>query len=313
MSKIVIYDSWNGKFSKPIMEHWQSLGHEVLFNPPWEAMEQADLTFFYQSDNGLITASTEKKPHKGKVYAGCIDIEAWAGQPYAVDWSYVDGLIFITEHIRDMVLPRIQPPAKVALIKPGIDLDKFPLKVMQRNADPVRKIAYVVGDRRIWDVKRFDICLMILRDLLEHTDFVWQLHVLGSYSSHEQYNDYCEHLLDSLDLRGFVIWYERQESVSDWLEDKDYLLLPSTKEAFSYATAEAMAKGIKPVIGNWRGVENTWDGFYCKTYAEMIEALLAEDDYDPSVYRQFVQFHYDQNRYFKELDEFMEIGGEGNG
>ena len=309
--KIVVFDSWKGKFSKPIVEFWESLGHEVLFNPTWEAMEEADLTFFYQSDNGLVTASTEKKPHKGKVFAQCVDIEVWAGQPLGVDWSYVNGVFFMAEHIRDMVLPRLSLPdsVKTALIKPGIDIDRFPLKKTFLSPSPPRKLAYVVGERRIWDVKRLDVCLMMLRDLLDNTDKLWQLHILGSYSTHEQYNDYCKHLIKDLDLEGFIFWYEYQESVSDWLEDKDYFVLPSTKEAFSYATAEAMAKGIKPIIGNWRGAKETWGPFYNKTYTRMLRAIWDGENgvYHPEIYRKYVADHYDQKRYFKELSEFLEV------
>lgn len=310
--RCVIMDSWGGKFTASLKEYWESQGHQVLFNPPWGAMEEADVTFFYQADNGLVTASTEKIKTKGKVYAQCVDIEVWAGQPMAVDWNYVDGLIFMADHIRDYVLPQITPPEKVALIKPGIDLKKFTLKKstasLEREKSPIRRIAYVVGDRRIWDVKRFDVALMLLKDLIDSTGLIWQLHVLGSYSSHVQYNDYCEHLIKNLQLEGFVIWHERVESVNDWLEDKDFFLLPSTKEAFSYATAEAMAKGIKPIIGNWRGIDKTWAPFYCKTYGQMYESFL--QDYNNSEgYREFVEKNYDQERYFKELSEFMELKG----
>jgi glycosyltransferase involved in cell wall biosynthesis len=305
--KIALLDSWKLKFAQPIKEHWESLGHTVLVNPLWSEVSEADLIYFYQSDNQLVEFTTQKMTHRGKVYAGVIDIEAWANQPQTADWSQVDGVTFIAEHIRDMVLPHIAPPPKVSLIKPGINLEKYPLRPPNdTESRPVRRIAYVVGDKRIWDVKRFDIALMMLRDLLDSTKFIWQLHVLGSYSTHEQYNDYCQHLIENLQLENFVIWYERQESVSKWLDDKDFFLLPSTKEAFSYATAEAMAKGIKPILGNWRSADVNWEPFYCKTIGQMFSKFL-ESDYDPRKYRQFIVDNYDEKRYLRQLDEFLEI------
>ena len=301
-----LFDSWNGKFTAPLKTHWENLGHTVRFNPQWEAMEDADINFFYPSDNVIVTASKEKKPKKGKVYVACIDIEVWANQTFAIDWDYVDGVTFIAKHIMDMVLPRIQPriSLKTALIKPGIDVEKFSLR---EGAVPSDHIAYVVGDRRIWDVKRFDVALMLLDDLRNTTTgYDWKLDVLGSYSGHVQYNDYCEHLLDMLNLRPHVIWHERVENVSDWLNDKNYFLLPSTKEAFSYATAEAMAKGIKPVIGNWRGATETWGPYVNRTYKEMYEKFF-NGIYKPSEYRDYVVERYDQRRYFAEIDRFIEL------
>lgn len=309
--KIVIIDSWNGKFSNAIAEHWKSLGHEVITNSTKEVYAEADMVFFYQSDNQLVTASTEKWPHKGNIYAGCVDIEAWANQPQSVDWSYVTGLTFMAEHIREMVLPGlVNSPAKIKLIKPGIDLDHFDLRPpVDLESTPIRKVAYVVGDKRIWDVKRFDVALMLIKDLIETTGRIWQLHILGSYSTHAQYNDYCQHLIENLNLSGFISWYERQPDVSKWLDDKDFFLLPSTKEAFSYATAEAMAKGIKPIIGNWRSADVNWKPFYCQTYGQMYQKFL-EPKYEPLVYRDFVEKHYNIRRYMEELDKFVGIGGE---
>ncbi len=303
--KLAIYDSWNKKFSGPIIEHWEKLGHQISYNEKYKLDPPADVAFWYQGDNaaqvGVIESNAFIK------YVQCIDIEVFAGQPYAIDWSKVNGILFIADHIRDMVLPKINPPKKVAVIKPGIDLSKFYLKpTSDMESRPTRRIAYVTGDRRIWDVKRLDIALMLLRDLIDVGKHIWQLHILGSYSVHEQYNDYCRHLIENLKLEDFIVWYDRQDDVSKWLDDKDYFLLPSTKEAFSYATAEAMAKGIKPIIGNWRSADVNWKPFYCQTIGQMFTKFL-EKGYTPEAYRKFVEDNYDQRRYFRELDNFLQI------
>jgi glycosyltransferase involved in cell wall biosynthesis len=308
--KIIVFDSWKKKFSEPIIKHWESLGHEVIFDPLWDRIPEADLIYFYQSDNQFVEFTTNKELQASrkagsKLYSGVIDIEAWANQPQTADWSVVDGVTFIAEHIREMVLPHINHPRKVSLIKPGINLNKFTMKKPNPHGPPI-KIAYVVGDRRIWDVKRFDIALMLLRDLLDATKYEWELHIRGTYSSHEQYNDYCNHLIENLDLEDHIVWTEMVEDMNAWLEDKDFFLLPSTKEAFSYATAEAMAKGIKPIIGNWRSADINWEPFYCKTIGQMFSSIL-DNNYDPKAYRKFVEDNYDEKRYFKELDTFLEI------
>lgn len=305
MAKIIIFDSWNGKFTNSIKEHWLASGHQVLVNPVYEAMTEADITFFYQADNVLVDASTKNIPHVGKIYGQCVDIEVWAGQANAVNWSYVDGCLFMAKHIKERV--DVSCPWKI--IKPGVDTEKFTLK-KKINDTPVRRIAYVVGDRRIWDVKRFDIALQILKDLMTSGQQIWQLHVRGTYSTHEQYNAYCRYLEKDLGLEGHLFWYpEKVEDMNLWLEDKDYFLLPSTKEAFSYATAEAMAKGIKPILNNWEGSKDTWGDFICDTQGEMLYEFL-RGSYEPTVYRQYVIDNYDQKRYFKELDQFLGLENE---
>jgi hypothetical protein len=295
MSKILLFDSWNLKFSGAIREHWESLGHEVKVNPQWD--ETGDIAFFYQGDNtaidGVLKCPAPKK------YVQVVDIEAWSNQPQTIDWSKVTGAIFMAQHIKDMV-PTSCPSI---IIKPGIDLTKFTLKT-KVNKDPIRRIAYVVGDGRIWDVKRFDIALQMLYDLRQlQPQYIWQLHVRGTYSSHAQYNAYCKHLEEDLKLKDFVVWYpDRVEDMNKWLDDKHYFLLPSTKEAFSYATAEAMAKGIKPVINNWQSAKETWGQFVNNSYIEMLEKFT-EAEYTPEIYRKYIEDNYNQVRYLKDLDE----------
>jgi hypothetical protein len=308
--RIVIFDSWNGKFSKDFVEHWKSLGHEVRFNPTWEDAKGADINFFYQSDNGLVDGVN--KGLTGKIYAQCVDIEVWAGQASAVDWSKVSGCIFMADHIKEKVereAPKIMDiPRKI--IKPGIDVTKWSVRPPVDFSKPIRKIVYIVGDRRIWDVKRLDIAFQILRDLLDSKPkLIWQLHIRGTYSTHQQYNAYCQHLQKDLKLDDFVVWYEeRIEDLNKWLDDKDYFFLASTKEVFSYATAETMAKGIKPIIGNWQSAKDTWGPFVCETYGQMLAEIL-RGKYEPERYRKYVEDNYSSDRYFKEIDSFV-LGGE---
>jgi hypothetical protein len=312
--RIVVFDDWNKKFSGPIIEHWESLGHTIRFNPTWEQAVGAELNFFYQASNTAVEGTTIKEL-TGKIFVQCVDIEVFAGQATAVNWEKVSGAIFMAKHIKNIVEHGAKVTCPMKIIRPGIDLTKWTLKPSRSTTQPqIKRIAYVVGDRRIWDVKRLDIAFQILRDLLDYDkETIWQLHVRGTYSSHEQYNAYCRYLEKDLKLEGFVVWHEeRIEDLNKWLDDMDYFYLPSTKEAFSYATAEAMAKGIKPIINNWESSKENWAPFVCETYGQAL-AAFTKGDYTPEFYREYVERYFDQNRYFSELDEFILGGGETNG
>lgn len=336
--KIQLLDSWNGKFASYIREHWEKLGHTVYFNGEYKLDEPADLAFFYQADNAAQVGV--KECNAKRIFVQAVDVEVWGAQQDGVDWSRVEGCITMADHIDKMV--KTPENVKRIQIKPGIDLTKFTLKkeintgskivvnpdnvemdefrpgevisipeepTTYRLINPMRRIAYVVGDGRIWDVKRLDIALQMLYDVRKlKPELIWQLHIRGTYSGHVQYNAYCNHLIEALNLKDFVVWTDRVDDLNAWLEDKDYFILPSTKEAFSYATAEAMAKGIKPVINNWQSSRETWGEFTSNSYMEMLEKLC-EDKYEPEKYRKYVEDNYDQEKYFKKLDEFLGIGG----
>ena len=310
---IALFDSWNGKFSAPIREHWQSIGHQVRANPTWEQAIGADLNFFYQADNAAVEGTTEKGL-TGKTYVQCVDIEVFAGQATAVNWEKVSGAIFMAKHVKDIVEHGSKVTCPSMIIKPGIDLSKWTLRPPRVAGDPIRRIAYVVGDRRIWDVKRLDLAFQLLRDLMDtDKEHIWQLHVRGTYSSHEQYNAYCRYLEKDLDIEHNVVWYpDRIEDLNAWLDDKDFYLNPSTKEAFSYATAETMSKGIKPILNNWESSKENWAPFVCETYGQMLAEILKGYN-APEVYRHFVEENYNQDRYFNELDSFILKGGELHG
>ena len=306
--KIQLFDAWSGKFSSSIRDHWISLGHEVLFNQQYKLDEPADIAFFYTADNS--TQVGVKECNAKKIYVQAVDIEIWGGQPDGIDWSKVEGCVTMAQHTSEMV--KTPPNVKRAIIKPGIDTAKFTLASPDRFSDPIRRIAYVVGDNRIWDVKRFDIALQLLYDIRKlRPELIWQLHVRGTYSSHVQYNAYCNHLIKELDLEDFIVWDERVDDMNKYLDDKHFFVLPSTKEVFSYATAEAMAKGIKPVIGNWQSARETWEPFVNNSYMEMLEKLCTDTtNYEAEFYRKYVTDNYSQERYFRQLDEAFEIGGE---
>jgi len=272
----------------------------VVVNGQWDILDQSDINFFYQADNTAVEGTS--RPKKGKTIVHCVDIEVWAGQAGAVKWDNVDGALFMAEHIRKLVNIGTTP---YRVLKPGIDINKWTLK--PENNTPVRKIAYVVGDRRIWDVKRLDIAMQVLKDLITSGQNIWQLHVRGTYSSHEQYNAYCRYLEKDLKLKDHIFWYEdRVEDMNQWLDDKDYFLLPSTKEAFSYATAEAMCKGIKPIINNWESSKETWGPYVSETQGQMLFRFLKED-INREEYREFIVKNYNQDRYFQELDSFIKV------
>jgi hypothetical protein len=77
------------------------------------------------------------------------------------------------------------------------------------------------------------------------------------------------------------------------------------KEAFSYATAEAMAKGIKPIINNWWGSETIWDEkFIYKDLAEA-SAMIIGGYNNPEQYRDYIKENYDIQRMFQQYDQLL--------
>ncbi|MCG8377626.1 MAG: glycosyltransferase family 4 protein, partial [Chlorobiales bacterium] len=105
-----------------------------------------------------------------------------------------------------------------------------------------------------------------------------------------------------------VYFHGWQNDVNAWLDDVDanYLISTSWSESFAYNIAEAMAKGIKPVIRNFEAAEELWPTRCIYNNIEEAIDLFNETSYESKSYRQWVADRYDSEHEAKQyLDLFF--------
>lgn len=308
--RIAIFSNWLMKFADVLKVHWESKGHEVLFEPGFNPnlVETCDRVFFESADTNAHLA-TQRRPHKkGKVFVRIVDIDAHSNGPAGLQEGYMDGIIYIADHIKEMCDERYKNlegiPSKV--IPMGVDLSRFPLK---KDKTQGKDIALV--STRLTPEKGFDRALMILVELLKKSN-QWNLHVVGRMYENSVWEMHINHILDNNGIRDKVHFldnlpYNTGNEINDFLEDKSYLLSASHKEAFSFAVGEAMSKGIKPVIYDFWGAEKIWGGENLfKTEHEAVERFES-DVYIPELYRGYIEKNYTLERHLEAMSEFMEI------
>jgi hypothetical protein len=121
----------------------------------------------------------------------------------------------------------------------------------------------------------------------------YKLHLLGTRNTEKWLHAYLDHIKDELGLD--VTETERVDDVDAWLEGMDYHVLASFKESFSYATAEAAAKGIKPLVHNFWRARDIWpDEWIWDTLDGAMEMFGGE--YESRLYRRYVEEHYSLGR-----------------
>lgn len=297
-------DPYSLKFTDGMMKWWLDKGYEVkyqqYYNP--ELVEWADVVWFDTCDNNLKSAT---KPSEAilsddanyfpwdlhdmdlsnkKIIVRPIDIEVWHGHHTESRWDVVDDVIFIADHIKDIAnpfeLPERRPDLRVHVVPCAVDLDKYSFREHQRGYN----IA-VVSER--WVSKGVSEILQIALKL-KQIDPRYKITWLGKRSDypweHEYRDEFVSHHNLNLEFVNVV------DSVDAFLEDMDYLLHASHKEAFSYATAEAMAKGIKPVLHRFYGADTLWPNMTWDSIDQAIE-MITEDKYDSNSYRQYLIDH----------------------
>ena len=320
--KIVIFDPYVGKFTKDMQEWWINVGHEVerqtYYNP--QLAEWADVIWFYTCDNNLASGTNpgsailddaanyqpwdlhDMDLSNKKIICNPIDIEVWQGHFGAGKWDIISDVVFIAPHIRDLVDPYVLPgyheDMKIHTIPMAVNLDRYTFKERQ----PGFNIG-VVSER--WISKGTDYILQIALKL-KKLDPRWNITWLGRWSESQWEQAYLTEFIEHHELPiEFINYLEGDNAVDEFLEDKNFLLHASHKEAFSMATAEAMAKGIKPVLHRFYGADALWPGITWDSIDQAVEMLL-EDKYDSNSYRQYLIDHgYTLPQMMEKLDAII--------
>lgn len=307
MSKIVFFsaDPGNHRFIQPIIDKLALKGHECQLIINWTIVEDADVYWFDFCDNNLIVASNENFEHlaKKKVIARLHAVEAYMGFYRSVRWEAVTHLIFVSEHIR-LKCQDIQYPAslQIHVIHNGVDLAKLTYKEHLRDSSK-----YLEG----WNFGYVGniVPQKGLLTFLHYFSYVrreWpdaKFYLAGLSRMHGREGEYWEHMKATV---GNVFEEGPIEDTNAWLDERQILWLaqPSYAESFSIIIAEAMAKGIKPLINDFVGSRDLWPADLIYTNIQEFCAIL-EAPYQSRMYRQWVEDRYSLDTQVAKMEELI--------
>lgn len=316
---IALYDPYGGKFTQDMQDWWAAHGYDVrysrYYNP--EIVEWADVLWFETCDNNLLSATDpgsaimddaanfqpwdlhDHDLSNKKVIVRPIDIEVWQGHHNAAKWDVVDDVIFIADHIREIAneheLPGRKEDLRVHMIPHSVNPDRWTYKDREKGFN----IA-VVSER--WITKGTSEILQIALKL-KQIDPRYKITWLGQRSDYTWEHAYRDEFVEHHDLN--LEFVNIVDNVDEFLEDKNYLLHASHKEAFSAATAEAMAKGIKPVLHRFYGADTLWPGMTWDSIDQAVQ-MIVEDKYDSASYKQYLIDHeYTTDQMMRRIDKII--------
>ena len=285
-------DNCTLKFSRDIKEHWEAWGHEVRYEiGASEILAQwADVYYIDWWDNNIAYLFNWYKENpntnRPKFIVRAIDWDIWVrGIRSQAMVDFVDTIVCIAPHMEawlrkekdDTTGQLIEWGDKLKLIRPGVNLEKFPLKTKQTDG---YTIGMVLGD--MWWYKNHMGGLDIFATLAQK-DPRWKLYIRGQHEP-GQYNPVMfDHYLESRGIKDRVTLVGPLDDMNTFYEDIDILLHPGMKEAYCYAVAEAMAKGIVAFVNNFYGSEAIWD--YPNLYETHEQAVSGIKEIVPSLDR----------------------------
>lgn len=318
--RIVLFDPYNKKFTADMIDWWETHGHEVIFSQYYnpDLIEDADVVWFDTCDNNLLSAmkpdaalkdqwAYETKKGKWdmhdmdltnkKVIVRAIDIEVWSGAHANEIWDLVDDVIFVAPHIQKLMMTDSRPQAgrfRQHVVPCGVNLDRWTFRDHEKGFN-----IGVVSE--LWESKGVDLGLQIAMKL-KKIDPRYQITWLGKNQMYHWGKAYFDDLAKDLPIThddSFV------EDLNSWWEDKNYVLHCGQKETYTYAVAEAMSKGIKPIFHRYYGADITWPGLTWTSIDEAIN-LITEDKYDSSSYRQYlINHHLDLESMMQAFDKII--------
>lgn len=263
-----------------------------------KGMEWADVCWFEWCDELVIYGSSLPLARVKKIICRLHRYEVFTGYPGKVTWENVDKLVIVTRHLEDIIRtnwPDIPDRVEITVIENGVDIGRYAFKERSKGFN-LAMVGYIHSR------KNPVLALQVMKKLVD-IDKRYKLYVAGTFQE-QPVQMYWDYQVRRMGLDGNVIFEGWQKDISSWLEDKNYLISASIHESFGYAIAEAMARGIKPVIHDFLHADEIWPEEYLfNTVDEAVGAILS-DDYDSHRYRDFIVKNYPLE---KQLDKTRKL------
>jgi len=218
----------------------------------YNAIDWGDIIWLEWANQSAIIATNYERIKDKKVVLRLHSYEVFTDYPKQINWDVVDRLIFVAPHIRDILnelSPGIVDKVKSEVIYNGVDIEKIPFK----EREPGYNVAWV---GYINYKKNPQMALQVIKKLVD-INKRYKLHIAGLYQD-LRYKIYLEHMIKEMGLQDNVIFYGWIDDMESFWKDKNYLLHTSLHEGHSLAVNEAMARGVKPVIHNFRGARELY-------------------------------------------------------
>ncbi|WP_289017627.1 glycosyltransferase [uncultured Ornithinimicrobium sp.] len=218
----------------------------------YDAVTGADVVVADWADKGAVWTSTVV-PEGTRMVVRVHSVDVLSAPAQLVDWSRVDDIIFVADHIRDLfvrLLGERVSHARLHVVTNIVPPENFPDPLLP---DASRTLG-VVGWAQV--VKDPCFALEVLA-LLRQYDERWRLRLIGSdFGAHHAAAavDYArafreralqEDLVDQVDYTGFTRELPRH------LRHVGFVLSTSLREGCPIGTLEGTAAGAFPVVRDW--------------------------------------------------------------
>lgn len=262
----------------------------------------SDVAWFEWCDNFAASHSHEANPSQVKNVIRLHSYEMFTDMPAKVNWQKINGLIFVSDTVRDLCLMKYAIPHNICtVINNGVDISKFSIPKDKKYNKKVVFVGYI-------NYKKGPELLMEAFSAIHRFDPEFTFHIAGRHQD-ERIKLYMDNYLSGADFKvSFDGWVD---DMPNYLKNKDYVISTSLFESFQYSIAEGMAQGCVPLIHNWVGAKQLYPSeFIFKDTHDLVKIIeaaekLFESPVDAEKMRQEVRRHIEKR--FNINDKLEEI------
>lgn len=264
-----------------------------------EGMNWADICWFEWCDELIAYGSKNSLATIKNVVCRLHRYEAFTSYPNEVIWENVDKVIFVAEHIRDMVIEKAGLDKDKCIVLPnGIDMNKFNYKQREKGFN-IAWIGYL-------NLRKNPMLVIQYFNEIVKKDNRYKLYIAGSFQDVDL-KIYLEDMIERLSLSNNVIFegFMENSKIAEWLEDKHYIVTGSISEGHPVGVMEAMASGLKPVIHYFPGSEQFYPKEYLYYDLEGFNNCIVENEYNSKEYRKFIEENYSLDKQISSIRNIL--------
>jgi len=218
----------------------------------------------------------------------------------AVPWENVDvlaqiGSCAVEETLLSQV-PDLRHRTRLVVVPNGVNLRRYPL----RRRDRGRNLACL----DCLTMEANPGFLVQCMQKLHYLDAGYRLFFAGRFEN-ATLEQYVRHMVRTLALTEVISFEPNPGDLNSWLSDKHFIVAAGIGENQVETLLAGMACGLKPIVHNFPGADQLLPPQYLFNIAEQFCEQVLSQDYQPALYRRFVEEHYPVEQQLKRVDEIL--------
>lgn len=321
----VLVASHDLKFLDPALRRLEETGRYDLACDRWPAtrrhdekasralLDRAQVIFCEWCAGQAVWYSRNKRPDQ-RLYIRLHRFEAFTDMPREVEIGAVDGVIVVSDHLRDLCVREFGWPAERLVVLPQFCV----AEQFRRDKHPGAEWTLgLVGINSF--LKRPDRAVEILR-ILRRTEPRFRLRIRSAMpwdiawlwaqeGERARYLEFFRGLEADRALRDGILFDRPGPNMAEWFRHIGHILSTSEIEGCHTAVAEGMCSGARPVVIGWDGAESVYPGHVHGSVEEMAAAILREaGTTDPAAaarMRETAAERFDISRTLRQLEDWF--------